>query len=67
MYTQLCIAKIEHEARQIVPPPCCMLVGTFYRVRSFAELSYLDDEFALIDEMLEENGTDSLLDIFGTP
>lgn len=67
MYTQLCTAKIEHEARKILPPPCSMLVGIFYRVRSVAELTYLNDEFALINEMLEENGTDSLLDIFGTP
>lgn len=67
MYTQLCTAKIEHEARKIVPPPCREFVGTFYRLRSVAELTYLNDEFALIYEMLEENGTDSLLDIFGTP
>mgnify|MGYP003291781806 CR=1 FL=1 len=67
MYTQLCIAKIEHEARQMIPPLSRMLVGTFRRVYSLAELRYLEEEFALIDEMLDEYGTDSLLDVFGTP
>lgn len=67
MYTQLCIAKIEHYARKIIPAPCRAFTGAFRRAYSLAELRYLEEEFDLIDEMLDEYGTDSLLDIFGTP